>query len=1160
MFAILFLIVLLSGSALATVITKTITANPSMTQGSISGGGFADAQTSNDLRLQLAEAGGILFNPYKLDARFDSWQPFSEATEGQVIDVRVLIEGNASATSDTWYVQFWDYATGNWSTTWYQAGTGGFGTADAQYATTAVDDPATIQRYMGPGGAFRMRLGDGYTQGSQGSDGSQTTLRLDHFRVEFTYDNLPPASTISAPSNGAVLNGLNYTISGTASDDLSGVTQVEVSTDGGSSWNVATGTATWSYSWTLPADGSYNIRTRATDAKGNVETPGAGVTVTVDKTAPTTTLSTTPLNPDGANGWFVTAPTVTLSRNEPGTTYYQWDGTGGAWTTYSGSFAVPEGEHTLYFYSVDAYSNSETYNSQLVKVDTADPTTTASTDPASPDGANGWFVTTPTVTLSSEAGSTTYYQWDGTGGAWTTYTAPLSALSGDHTLYYYSVDGASNNEAPKSQQIKVDGTAPSSTVGNPLNGDTIGGPTYEISGTAADGVSGVALVEVSINGGAWQAATGTTSWSYTWTIGADGSYTIRSRATDVAGNVQTPGPGVTVTVDNSAPTTTLTTAPPAPDGANGWFVTAPTVTLSRNEPGTTYYQWDGTGGAWTTYSGPFAALAGSHTLFYYSVDTQGNAEMYASQDFDVDSTASTSSVADPTNGAVLNGASYAVSGSASDSGSGVALVEVSINGGAWQAATGTTSWSYTWTIGADGSYTIRSRATDTAGNVEAPGSGVTVMVDSAPPVTAATTIPATPDGMNGWFKVVPSITISRNEPGSAYFQWDGTGGSWTTYTGAISGPEGNHTLYFYSIDSVGNTEDLQLLAVKTDTGVPAAPTLSGVAAGSTQINLGWNTVSDSPSGVLRYEIYNGDTNALITSTTGTTLAITGLSPSTTYRYYVKTLDNAGNTSAAGNTVMVQTESAADTQAPTAPAGLIATVLSASQIKLMWSPSTDNVGVTGYRVFNADTDELLGTTTVLNYTYEVNANGNTPVGTDVSVDLGLASGTSYRFYVTAIDGANNFSGPSSTATAVGNGASLTFSNVSGQGTTTVAIAGSPPDAPDGIVFRGTVYNITTTALYGGSTITVGLPYDVSLIQGSESDVKLYHYNGSSWDDITTAVDTDNDIVYGEVTSLSPFAVGESEPLAVPASSEASALGLSIVGLAYAGWRTRSRREA
>src|SRR5437867_212659 len=44
----------------------------------------------------------------------------------------------------------------------------------------------------------------------------------------------------------------------------------------------------------------------------------------------------------------------------------------------------------------------------------------------------------------------------------------------------------------------------------------------------------------------------------------------------------------------------------------------------------------------------------------------------------------------------------------------------------------------------------------------------------------------------------------------------------------------------------------------------------------------------------------------------------------------------------------------DTTAPSTPAGLSASAVSSSQINLSWSASTDNVGVTGYRVYRAGT--------------------------------------------------------------------------------------------------------------------------------------------------------------------------------------------------------------
>ena len=44
----------------------------------------------------------------------------------------------------------------------------------------------------------------------------------------------------------------------------------------------------------------------------------------------------------------------------------------------------------------------------------------------------------------------------------------------------------------------------------------------------------------------------------------------------------------------------------------------------------------------------------------------------------------------------------------------------------------------------------------------------------------------------------------------------------------------------------------------------------------------------------------------------------------------------------------------DITPPTAPTGLTATGVSTTQINLSWTASTDNVGVTGYRVFRNGT--------------------------------------------------------------------------------------------------------------------------------------------------------------------------------------------------------------
>ena len=81
------------------------------------------------------------------------------------------------------------------------------------------------------------------------------------------------------------------------------------------------------------------------------------------------------------------------------------------------------------------------------------------------------------------------------------------------------------------------------TITTPHNGDKITLSTaYNITGTATDVGGVVAGVEVSVDGGlTWQAATGTTNWTFSWLPNTQGSVTIKSRAFDDIGNLESPG-------------------------------------------------------------------------------------------------------------------------------------------------------------------------------------------------------------------------------------------------------------------------------------------------------------------------------------------------------------------------------------------------------------------------------------------------------------------------------------------------------------------------------------------------------------------------------------------------------------------------------------------
>ncbi|MER5409160.1 discoidin domain-containing protein [Streptomyces sp. NPDC002769] len=90
----------------------------------------------------------------------------------------------------------------------------------------------------------------------------------------------------------------------------------------------------------------------------------------------------------------------------------------------------------------------------------------------------------------------------------------------------------------------------------------------------------------------------------------------------------------------------------------------------------------------------------------------------------------------------------------------------------------------------------------------------------------------------------------------------------------------------------------------------------------------------------------------------------------------------------------------DTTPPAAPSGLTAGGHTSNSVSLTWNASTDNVGVTGYRVLqvSGSTSTQVGTTGATSFTV-----------------TGLGAATAYTFDVVALDAAGNVSQPSNQVT-------------------------------------------------------------------------------------------------------------------------------------------------
>ena len=263
-----------------------------------------------------------------------------------------------------------------------------------------------------------------------------------------------------------------------------------------------------------------------------------------------------------------------------------------------------------------------------------------------------------------------------------------------------------------------------------------------------------------------------------------------------------------------------------------------------------------------------------------------------------------------------------------------------------------------------------------------------------------TTPPSIPAGLAATEVTVNSFSLSwsastDNVGVTAYEVFRGSTSLGLVPTPALSlniGGLAPNTAYAMKVrarDGAGKWSALSLaLSVKTlaDTTAPAVP--SGLVASlitATSFTVSWPATTDNVA-VTGYEVFKNGVS--LGTTTALTKAITALLPTTAYAITVRARDAAGNWSAQSSALSVTT--LPDTTAPAIPAGVNASLLTATTFTLKWSAATDNVRVTGYEVFRDGTS--LGVTTATS-----------------KAMTGLSPTTAYAFTVRARDAAANGSG-------------------------------------------------------------------------------------------------------------------------------------------------------
>jgi chitodextrinase len=116
-----------------------------------------------------------------------------------------------------------------------------------------------------------------------------------------------------------------------------------------------------------------------------------------------------------------------------------------------------------------------------------------------------------------------------------------------------------------------------------------------------------------------------------------------------------------------------------------------------------------------------------------------------------------------------------------------------------------------------------------------------------------------------------------------------------------------------------------------------------------------------------------------------------VTPATSYTYVVTAVGDGGQESAGSTPATGTTPQLPDVTPPSQPPALTGRAASSTRIDLSWAPSSDDRGVTGYRLYRNDV--LVATTGSLTFS-----------------DTGLAAFSGYRYAVRAVDAAGNVSTP------------------------------------------------------------------------------------------------------------------------------------------------------
>ncbi|NLI00404.1 MAG: hypothetical protein GX446_13040, partial [Chthonomonadales bacterium] len=658
-----------------------------------------------------------------------------------------------------------------------------------------------------------------------------------------TTDRTGPVPTFTAPAPSAFVSGSSVAIAGTIAD--AGSTTWKLYDNGSLVTQGAGPTVGHAWNTTLVEDGVHTLTLVAADAQHNESE--TSVAVTVDNTAPTVDFlkpvdgdfvsdivqihgAVTECNLDNwqvlidTGGGFVDPPIATGTTTS---VTALWDTT-----------AIPANTTcTIKILATDkaGLNNAATADTIQVKVVKAGSVTI--TDPAdgafvrgthkikftiAVDAVTGWELhdldSVPSKLTDGAANGSFDFDWDTTG------------KDGRHTLKL-TAKNALGVTVDTSAIVTVDNTPPVVAVTSPAPGAFVRG-TQPINATITDvnpdkyqiNLDGTMLTPPGIQPGS------TVAFAWNTVAVADGSHTIKVLAVDKALNDNAAAAdSVTVTVDNTAPTATITSP------ADGAVVTgAMTVTGTFVEANLQKWELFDNGVLFATDTTPSPATAawnpvgdGPHVLRLVVTDLAGNSGT-ASVTVVVDTAPPVLSLnVAPT---IVAGATTFVKGEIKITGT---IADANLQnwtltdtGDAGFVRNGNApNFSFTYnTVGHDGTHKFVLNAVDTGGN--ASSADVTVVADNTKPVVVIT---APSDG--SFVKGTISLTGTVTDANLQDWQWldngrpvpggSGVGSTASASLNTTLSPDGAHTITLVGRDLAGNVEDTVRVTVTVDNTPPS---------------------------------------------------------------------------------------------------------------------------------------------------------------------------------------------------------------------------------------------------------------------------------------------------------------------------------------------------